>query len=72
VLTRVGEGEPLEYEVAIHLPEGRRLETRLRWIDGQPQLDPPLPDVWAEAEMLKLARVVRRTPRPSLMRWRGR
>lgn len=72
VLTRVGSGEPLEYDVVIHLPEGRRLEARLRWIEGQPHLEPPLSDAWAEGETLKLARVLRRSPRPSLMRWRGR
>lgn len=72
VLTRVGSDDAVEYDVAIHLPEGRRLDARLRWIEGQPQLEPPLPDAWAEGETLKLARVLRRTPRPSLMRWRGR
>jgi hypothetical protein len=72
VLTRVGSSEVLEYEVAIHLPEGRRLEARLRWAEGQPLLEPMLPDPWAQAETLKLARVLRRAPRPSLMRWRGR
>jgi hypothetical protein len=72
VLTRIGSGDTPEYAVAIHLPEGRRLDTRLQWLDGQPRLEPALPDAWAEAETLKLARVLRRTPRPSLTRWRGR
>ena len=72
VLTRVGSSDVLEYEVAIHLPEGRRLDARLRWTDGQPRLEPALDDAWAEAETLKLARILRRAPRPSLMRWRGR
>jgi hypothetical protein len=74
VLTRIGAGmdDALEYDVAIHLPEGRRLDARLRWLDGQPRLEPALPDAWAEAETLKLARILRRTPRASLMRWRGR
>lgn len=73
VLTRVGTGDaPLEYAVAIHLPGGRRLDARLRWVSDQPRLEPALGDPWAEAEVLKLARVLRRTPRPSLTRWRGR
>lgn len=72
VLTRVGADDPLEYQVAIHLPEGRRLDARLRWVDGRPRLEPPLPDPWAEDETLKLARVLGRAPRPSLTRWRGR
>ncbi|MCX4243784.1 hypothetical protein [Paraliomyxa miuraensis] len=71
VLTRIGSGEPLEYVVAIHLPEGRRLEARLHWSDGQPRIEPALDDGWAEAETLKLARILRRTPRSSLTRWRG-
>ncbi|MCA9650704.1 MAG: hypothetical protein H6712_19505 [Myxococcales bacterium] len=70
VLTRAHE-EPPEYEVVIHLPAGQRLDTRLRWEDGQAVLDPQLDDPWAEAETLKLARVLRRTPRASLTRWRG-
>ncbi len=72
MLTRVGTDDALEYEVAIHLPEGRRLDARLRWSEGQPVLEPALDDAWAHAETLKLARVLRRTPRASLMRWRGR
>lgn len=72
VLTRVGTDAAVEYEVAIHLPEGRRLDARLRWAEGQPVLEPALEDAWAQAETLKLARALRRAPRPSLMRWRGR
>lgn len=72
MLTRVGSDEPLVYTVAIHLPEGRRIDTRLAWEEGQPRLDPALDDPWAESETLKLARVLRRAPRPSLTRWRGR
>ena len=72
VLTRLGSPSTPQYEVTIYLPEGRRLDTHLRWTDGQPTLDPALPDAWAQAETLKLARVLRRTPRSSLTRWRGR
>lgn len=72
VLTRVGPDEAPQYDVIVYLPEGRRLETRLGWTDGQPALHPTLPDAWAETETLKLARVLRRTPRPSMTRWRGR
>ncbi|MCA9705893.1 MAG: hypothetical protein KDK70_08610 [Myxococcales bacterium] len=72
VLTRVGADEPPSYAVAIYLPQGQRLDTRLSWTDGQPALEPGLLDPWAEGETLKLARVLRRTPRASLTRWRGR
>lgn len=71
-MTRIGPEHEPEYEVAIYLPEGRRLDTRLRWTDGQAALHPALADAWAQTETLKLARVLRRTPRPSLTRWRGR
>ncbi|MEM9454706.1 MAG: hypothetical protein AAGF11_11040 [Myxococcota bacterium] len=72
VLTRVGSTDDPQYEVTIYLPEGRRLDTHLRWTDGQAALDPTLADEWAQTETLKLARVLRRTPRASLTRWRGR
>lgn len=64
--------EPLEYAVAIHLPEGRSLQTRLSWDGDRAVLEPALDDPWAEAETLKLARVLRRTARASVTRWRGR
>ena len=67
-----GTSESLEYMVAIHLPEGRRLDVRLSWHDGQPRLEPAIDDTWAETETLKLARILRRAPRSSLTRWRGR
>ncbi|MEX1363384.1 MAG: hypothetical protein AB1Z98_09680 [Nannocystaceae bacterium] len=71
VLTRTRE-QPPEYSVAIYLPQQRRLDTRLRWEADRATLDPVLTDPWAEAETLKLARVLHRTPRASLTRWRGR
>ena len=71
VLTRETQ-EPAVYAVAIYLPEGRRLDTTLRWEDGQALLEPAVPDAWAHAEALKLARVLRRNLPPSLTRWRGR
>ena len=71
VLTRVGE-DPPEYVVAIYLPEGERMDTRLRWEDGQAMLDPSPGDKWARTEALKLARVLRRGTRTTLTRWRAR
>ena len=71
VLTRASQ-QPPEYAVAIYLPEARRLDTTLRWEDGQARLEPEVPDAWAQAEALKLARVLRRNLPPSLTRWRGR
>ena len=64
--------DPLEYAVSVYLPEGRRLDTQLCWREGQAVLDPGLDDEWAEAETLKLARVLRRTSRASVTRWRAR
>lgn len=64
--------DPVVYDVAIYLPEGRRLQTRVDWPEGPARLEPALSDPWAESETLKLARVLRRGTRSSLTRWRGR
>lgn len=72
MLTQVGPPDAPEYDVIVYLPEGQRLDSRLRWTEGLAGLDPALDDPWAEAETLKLARVLRRTPRPSITRWRAR
>jgi len=72
VFTRQGEASAALYRVEVFLPQGRKLESRLRWDDeGRAELDPPLPDAWAHDESLKLARVLHKDPRPRLSRWRG-
>ena len=71
VLERIDGPDP-GYRVQIYLPT-ERLETRLTWHeDGTARLDPPVHDAWAQEETLKLARVVKRDPKPAMTRWRGR
>jgi hypothetical protein len=71
VLTRRGD-HPLCYRVQVYLPAGRMLESQMRFdASGTPALDPALPDAWATEETLKLARILKRTPKERLTRWRG-
>lgn len=78
--------EPPRYRVTIYLPDRVRWSGQLAWVEGSaqlaPQADPeaeaeadPDPDPeqlrWARAEALKLARVLRRDPKPHMVRWRG-
>jgi hypothetical protein len=67
VLTRAGEA----YDVLVCLPEGHQLRSKLAWDErGHATLDPPLPHQAAHDETLKLARVLKRTPKERLSRWR--
>jgi hypothetical protein len=71
VFDRIGDA----YAVVIYLPAGLRWSGRLSWIDGVATLDAdegqPSPPGWAHAEALKLARVLRRTPKQHMLRWRA-
>jgi hypothetical protein len=75
VFDRVGEG----YAVVIYLPGGLRWSGHLAWTDAgatlEPDPDQPSPNTeplaWAHEEALKLARTLRRTPKPHMVRWRG-
>jgi hypothetical protein len=71
VATRL-EAAPLRYRVEAYLPDARRLDAVLTWTDGRAQVDPVWSDAWAHAEVLKLARVLKRTEPPSITRWRAR
>jgi hypothetical protein len=71
VLSRHEHVEPPAYTVEVFLPKGITLHSTLTWTDAGPaSLDPPLTDAWAQAEVLKLARVLRKNPRDRLSRWR--
>lgn len=70
-MTRIGT-DPLRYKVDIYLPQQRSLQTELSWSDeGRACLQPELSDAWAREETIKLARVLKRTPKATLSRWRG-
>jgi hypothetical protein len=64
--------EPLAYDVTVYLPEGAELTGHLRWPDGRADLQPAWSDAWAAEEVLKLARVLKRTAKPRVTRWRAR
>jgi hypothetical protein len=71
VLERTGD-EELAYDVAVYLPGAVLLRSRLSWDDrGEPVLSPPLASTWAEGETIKLARVLKRSPKRILSRWRA-
>ncbi len=76
-----GEGVPFSYAVAAYLPDGGGTgesagwRAQLRWGDEGATLEEvqgqaPAP-AWISAEALKLARVLRRDPKPRLVRWRA-
>lgn len=61
-----------EYAVQVYLPAARLLTSCLQWDEaGHAALDPPLEDPWAHQEALKLARVLRQSPKDRLIRWRS-
>ncbi|MBX7079389.1 MAG: hypothetical protein K1X88_09405 [Nannocystaceae bacterium] len=63
---------PLQYRVAVLLPQARRLECTLSWdADAHVRLEPDLDDAWARGEVVKLARVVHRERPTRVSRWRG-
>ncbi len=65
------EDEAPVYDAEVFLPEARTLKTCLAWNDdGKPTLRPPVQDAAVEAQLLKLARVLKRTPKARLSRWR--
>jgi hypothetical protein len=69
-------GAELRYHVHVYLPEQRSWSGELDWIEGRARvLGPELAGderlEWARAELLKLARVLHRDPKPRLVRWRG-
>ena len=67
VLTRDG----TSYRVDVYLAGGTALRSTLRWDDQSAVVDPPLSHAAAHEEVLKLARVLRRTPKDRLTRWRA-
>ncbi|MFV8750017.1 hypothetical protein ACNOYE_05675 [Nannocystaceae bacterium ST9] len=69
-------GEPPRYSVQIYLPGGRGWAGELDWVEGQARVQGPEAAgdealAWALDELIKLARVLHRDPKPRLVRWRG-
>ncbi len=66
-----GEGGGPTYRVRAYMPDKVVVETALRWEDGKAVLEPRPEDDWVAAEAEKLARVLKKDPKPRLLRWRG-
>lgn len=69
-------GDELRYQVHVYLPAQRSWSGELDWVEGRARVLGPEPAgdeslEWAHAELLKLARVLHRDPKPRLVRWRG-
>lgn len=68
VCEREGEG----YRFAVYAAGGATFRGALRWdADGRALAEPACDDAWAQAELLKLARVLRHGMPARLTRWRG-
>ncbi len=63
------------YRVNAYLPGQRSWSGEVHWVDEQAIVEGPEASddelSWARAEVLKLARVLHRDPKPKLVRWRG-
>jgi hypothetical protein len=66
------EQAPLRYAVVVYLPGEARLDGVVRWDGERAELTAEWDDPWATETALKLARVVKRTAQPRLVRWRER
>ncbi len=67
------EGElPLTYAVTAYLPQAQTLSATLSWDGERAVVTPPWDDGWATEEVLKLARVLKRTGKSHVTRWRAR
>lgn len=70
VFHRIDEA-PLSYRVEVFLPETRRHETTMSWDeDGSPVLAPAVSEAAVREQLVKLARVLKRTKADRLSRWR--
>lgn len=66
------EGPALVYRVGVYTADGGTHEAELRWdAAGQAIAAPACADAWAQAELLKLARVLKHSQQDRLTRWRG-
>jgi hypothetical protein len=74
IFTREGEDAPPRYRVEVHFPGTRTWSGTLDWLDGRARLSPGLEDDddhWAREIAISLARVLKRTPKRKLIRWRA-
>jgi len=83
VFDRQLDSDPPRYDLNIYFPGALQWSGQLSWTQGQAQLeasaretapDERPPDEalsWARAEAIKLARVLHRSPKAHMVRWRG-
>lgn len=79
VFERIEPTAAIEYRVQVFLPDHARFDATLAWVEGVAELRehadnasvPAELRAWARDEVLKLARVLHRDPKPRLSRWRG-
>ena len=65
-------GEPPRYQASVYVAGGATVTAALAWDEaGQATLEPTPADAWVADELLKLARVLRRSGQARLVRWRG-
>ena len=70
VFTREDE-TPLSYQVEVFLPGTSRVDARLTWNEnGSPVIVPAAQDAAVADQLVKLARVLKRSAAPRLTRWR--
>lgn len=66
------EGSALVYTVVVYAAGGHTHQAKLRWdAQGLAVVEPVCAEPWAQAELLKLARVLRHGEQARLSRWRG-
>lgn len=72
ICERHEDGDVPVYTIAVYAAGGVTHHAELRWdAAGQAQVAPPLPDPWAQTELIKLARVLKHSQQQRLTRWRG-
>lgn len=60
------------YRFAVYAAGGATYEGELRWdADGRALAEPEVSEAWVQAEILKLARVLKHGQQARLSRWRG-
>lgn len=66
------EGQALVYRVVVYVAGGLTHHAELRWdAAGHASAAPECADAWVQAELLKLARVLKHSQQGRLTRWRG-
>ena len=72
ICERDDDGAAPVYKITVYAAGGATHHAELRWDpEGHVQVTPALTDAWAQAELIKLARVLKHSQQQRLTRWRG-